>query len=273
VPVAGAVPAQLKTAGFALRDPRDYSPWHPVETESIVFRRFAPRLGRSPDLDVPDLRRHAALLLLPWLFLKACCVPMSRIELASAPVALDRVSQTGTASWYGPGFHGKATASTTIYNQNELTAAHPTLPLGSLVMVTNLENGKSTEVIINDRGPFAKRRIIDLSFAAGKVLGMIGPGTAPVRLEVIDGGPHKIRSIPNSLDYTLQLGAFSRLENAKLLRERLSRSQAGVSIVPLQAKDATYYRVQMGTFVNRSAAEERAHQLSQAGVQVIVTER
>jgi len=154
-----------------------------------------------------------------------------------------------------------------------LTAAHRTLPLGSRILVTNLENGYATEVTINDRGPFVRGRIIDLSFAAGKILGMLEPGTVPVRLEVIAGGPHKIRSIPNSLDYTLQLGAFSHLENAEQLRERLSHSHAGVSVVPMQAKDARYYRVQLGSFVNRSVAEARAHQLSQAGLPVIVRER
>ena len=216
------------------------------------------------------MHRHVALYLLPLLFLITCSVPLSRIDLL---VAQDRVSQTGIASWYGPGFHGKATASATIFNQNELTAAHPTLPLGSRVMVTNLENGNSTEVIINDRGPFAKGRIIDLSFAAGKTLGMIEPGTVPVRLEVIDSGPHKIQSVPNSLNYTLQLGAFSQLRNARYLHERLSRSHVEVSIVPLQARDAMYYRVQLGTFINRNAAEERAHQLSQAGFAVIIMEK
>jgi rare lipoprotein A len=193
--------------------------------------------------------------------------------LPSTPVAQDRVSQTGIASWYGPGFHGKLTASATIYNQNEFTAAHPTLPLGSRVMVTNLENGKSTEVIINDRGPFAKGRIIDLSFAAGKTLGMIEPGTVPVRLEVIDGESHNNHSIPNSLNYTLQLGAFSQLGNARHLHERLSRSHVGASIVPLQAKDAMVYRVQLGAFANRNAAEEQAHQLSQAGFAVTIMEK
>jgi rare lipoprotein A len=238
-----------------------------------MFRKSSPRPVRSLDLDIPDMHRHVALYLLPLLFLKTCSVPLSRIDLPSAPVAQDRVSQTGIASWYGPGFHGKATASATIYNQNELTAAHPTLPLGSRVIVTNLENGNSTEVIINDRGPFAKGRIIDLSFAAGKILGMIEPGTARVRLEVIDGGPHKLQSIPSSLNYTLQLGAFSQLGNARQLHERLSKSHAEVSIVPLQVKDTMVYRVQLGTFINRNAAEERARQLSQAGLAVVIMEK
>jgi len=97
-------------------------------------------------------------------------------------------TQTGTASWYGPGFHGNRTSSGEIYDQYDLTAAHPTLPLGTTVAVTNLQNGKTVEVRINDRGPFVKGRSIDLSYAAARSLGMIGPGTVPVRIEVLGNG-------------------------------------------------------------------------------------
>src|SRR5262245_46591175 len=88
--------------------------------------------------------------------------------------------ELGIASWYGPGFHGNRTANGEIYDQNELTAAHRTLPLGSRAMVTNLTNGRSVEVRINDRGPFVDGRVIDLSYAAARTLGMVGPGTAHV---------------------------------------------------------------------------------------------
>jgi rare lipoprotein A (peptidoglycan hydrolase) len=91
----------------------------------------------------------------------------------------------GTASWYGPGFHGKKTASGEIYDQNKLTAAHKSVPLGSKARVTNLENGNSVEVEINDRGPFVKGRIIDLSRAAAGALGIVESGTAPVHIELI----------------------------------------------------------------------------------------
>src|SRR5215467_5871915 len=208
----------------------------------------------------------------PLLFLAACSLPPSRVKLPPSPASEGRISQTGIASWYGPGFHGKATASGAIYDQNDLTAAHQTLPLGTRVMVTNLENGRSAELVINDRGPFAKGRIIDLSYAAGESLGMIGPGTIPVRLEVIES-PQRIRFIRASLDYTLQVGSFTQLENAQSLRDRLSKSYSDVTIIPLQAKDATYYRVQLGNFSNRSAAEERARQLAQTGFPVIVMEK
>jgi rare lipoprotein A (peptidoglycan hydrolase) len=92
---------------------------------------------------------------------------------------------SGTASWYGPGFHGKKTASGEIYDQNKLTAAHKTLPLGSKARVTNLDNGSAVEVEINDRGPFVDGRIIDLSRAAAGALGLVEAGTAPVRVELI----------------------------------------------------------------------------------------
>jgi rare lipoprotein A len=139
-------------------------------------------------------------------------------------------------------------------------------------MVTNLDSGRSTELVINDRGPFVKGRIIDLSCAAAESLGMIAPGTIPVRLEVIDS-PQKIRSIRTSLDYTLQVGSFAQLENAQSLRDRLSKSYPDISIIPFQGKDSTYYRVQLGVFTNRAAAEEQARQVAQAGFPVIVMEK
>jgi rare lipoprotein A len=91
--------------------------------------------------------------------------------------------QVGLASWYGPGFHGKRTASGERFDQNELTAAHRQLPLGTEVRVTNLENGRSIVVAVNDRGPDTKGRVIDLSKAAARRLGIIADGLAKVRLE------------------------------------------------------------------------------------------
>jgi rare lipoprotein A len=210
------------------------------------------------------------LWILPALFVAACSIPPSKVSLPASTAT--RPVQTGVASWYGPGFHGKPTASGTIYDQSDLTAAHQTLPLGTRVAVTNLDNGNSIEVTINDRGPFAKGRIIDLSHAAGQALGMIGPGTVPVRLEVI-ASPQPIQLIRSSLDYTLQLGSFAHLDNALQLRERLARSYSDVAIVAVPAKDVTYYRVQVGTFSDRSAAEQQARRMSQAGLPVIIMEK
>jgi rare lipoprotein A len=94
--------------------------------------------------------------------------------------------ETGIASWYGPGFHGKLTANGETYDQNDLTAAHRTLPLPSLVQVTNLDNGRSIELRLNDRGPFKNGRIIDVSRRAAQLLGFEGQGTAKVRVRILE---------------------------------------------------------------------------------------
>ena len=206
----------------------------------------------------------------------ACSLPPTRVTVSPPAPSEGRATQTGIASWYGPGFHGRATASGAIYDQHEVTAAHQTLPLGARVMVTNLDNGRSTEVTINDRGPFAKGRILDLSYAAAQTLGMIGPGTIPVRIEVLDSGPYRIEKIRDRLDYTVQVGSFADIEHAMKLRDQLGKSFAQpsqIAIVPFYNNDSTYYRVQAGTFSNRSDAEAQARQLARHGFPVVIMEK
>jgi rare lipoprotein A len=94
----------------------------------------------------------------------------------------------GIASWYGPGFHGKRTASGERFNQNELTAAHKTLPFGTIVRVTNLNNGRTVEVRVNDRGPFVRGRVIDLSREAARRVDMIQAGIVPAQVEIVAWG-------------------------------------------------------------------------------------
>ncbi len=103
--------------------------------------------------------------------------------LAASQESKSAFRQVGVASWYGPGFHGRTTASGERFDQNDLTAAHRKLPLGSEVRVTNLENGRTITVEINDRGPYAKGRVLDLSKAAARKLGMVEDGVAKVRIE------------------------------------------------------------------------------------------
>ena len=111
----------------------------------------------------------------------------ARPTAKKSPAVPAKLPQTGLASWYGAQHQGKQTASGAIFDRAELTAAHPNLPFGSRIKVTNLANGKSVEVEITDRGPFAENRIIDLSQAAAKALDMIDSGTATVRLELPSG--------------------------------------------------------------------------------------
>ena len=111
------------------------------------------------------------------------------------PMEEFRHTETGVASWYGPGFHGKSTANGEVYNQSERTAAHRTLQMPSVLRVTNLDNGQSTIVRVNDRGPFARQRVLDVSRAAAEELGMIGNGTARVRIEQLETESQAIKEI------------------------------------------------------------------------------
>jgi rare lipoprotein A len=115
-------------------------------------------------------------------------------------------------------------------------------------------------------------RIIDLSYSAARQINMVGPGTALVRVDVLES-LIKLQQIRGALDYTLQLGSFTQLENAQQLRDRAAQSFADVTITSLQTKEITYYRVHLGTFPSRTDAEERARQLTQAGYSVIIMEK
>lgn len=175
--------------------------------------------------------------------------------------------QTGIASWYGPEFHGQPTSSREIYNMHDLTAAHNSLPLGALVMVTNLSNGKSVVVRINDRGPFVKGRVIDLSYAAAKALDMIGPGTVEVRIELLPS-PSLPRLPPS---FSVQVGSFIIRENADQLRRELENSYKNVFITELRTPRQVYYRVRLKA-ENLEAARELALKLAASGYTAIVYE-
>ena len=135
--------------------------------------------------------------------------------------------ERGVASWYGPKFHGNVTASGERFDMYALTAAHRTLPIPTDVEVTNLRNGRSIVVRINDRGPFVDRRIIDLSYAAGKALGLVGAGTGLVEVRAIGVSRKVPRSdrVPTvSPQGFVQVGAYSKPANAERMRKRLEAS-------------------------------------------------
>lgn len=130
--------------------------------------------------------------------------------------------EEGIASWYGPGFHGKKTASGETYNQNAMTAAHKILPLGTTVRVTNLANRRSVIVRINDRGPFVADRVIDLSRTAANKLGITGKGTGRVRIQSVGDVARMEQGGQIDGDYYVQVGAFANKSNAGKLVSRLS---------------------------------------------------
>ena len=168
-------------------------------------------------------------------------------------------TQKGIASWYGKKFHGRQTANGETYNMYAMTAAHKTLPLGTYVSVENLNNGKKITVRINDRGPFVRGRIIDLTHTGAKKLDMLGPGTAPVRIVALS--PPQSASTPEQTDlspsvpaatifetgnFTVQVGSFSTLENAQALKMRMDETYTNVHIVTYDGGDQTFYRVRAG---------------------------
>ena len=165
-------------------------------------------------------------------------------------------SEIGQASWYGRDFHGKKTANGERYNMKAMTAAHKTLPLDTWVKVTNLTNNREIMVRINDRGPFAKGRIIDLSQAAADKLKMVNSGTAKVRVEAlgqaankkINGRMQGVLVQPRSYRegrFAVQVGSFQDKRNAKSLAGRLRRQYEVASIQTYDRGDKVFYRVQV----------------------------
>jgi rare lipoprotein A len=138
-----------------------------------------------------SIRSTATVVLLFCLVWVGCASKPVRWARDTASVVTNRITgrSDGQASWYGEKFHGRPTASGETFDQNALTAAHRNLPFGSVVGVTNMRNGKSVKVRINDRGPFVRGRVIDLSRRAADQIGMITAGVVPVRLKVIRRGP------------------------------------------------------------------------------------
>ncbi|HEC1776918.1 septal ring lytic transglycosylase RlpA family protein [Campylobacter sp. RKI_CA19_01128] len=165
----------------------------------------------------------------------------------------------GIASWYGPGFHGKKTSNGETYDQHAYTAAHKTLPMNTIVKVTNLKNHRQTTVRINDRGPFVAGRIIDLSNMAARDIDMIQSGTAPVRLEVIgfgtsasSGSVHTNSNLGSSGEiadsghifqggsFMVQIGAFRNKSGAELIAGRYKNYNSYTSTIQTSAKDGLH---------------------------------
>ena len=161
------------------------------------------------------------------------------------------------ASWYGPGFHGNKTANGEVYDMHKLTAAHRTLPLGSVAVVRSMSNGREITVRINDRGPFARGRVLDLSLAGAKALDMVGNGTDRIELRVVDFQGR--RSDMGAL--RVQIGSFSERENALNLLERAKRAYPGGRIQAIDLPEGRRYRVQVGEFRTESQAEDAASRL------------
>ena len=206
--------------------------------------------------------------------------------------------ETGEASWYGVPYNGRPSASGEIYDMEKLTAAHRTLPFGTWVEVTDLQNGKKVDVRVNDRGPFVKHRIIDLSLAAAREIDMVGPGTARVRLKVIEPPPAPplapVRtdpvparapvpaSVPVSVPapvpapapgaefYAVQAGAFSTMERAESFAESIRGNFEETRV----EWNGTVWRVLIGRALPLSDANRLAEKVKAiAGEALVVADR
>jgi len=175
--------------------------------------------------------------------------------------------EQGVASWYGPDFHGKRTATGETYDMHAMTGAHPTLPLPTWVRVTNLQNGRSVDVRLNDRGPFAKNRVIDLSRAAAERLGMIGSGTALVEVRSLAAGaPPQPMPAPVARFYA-QAGAFAEEDNARRLAARLrDAGVTGVSIAEARVDGRRLFRVRAGPVGSVPEFDQLIERLRASGV-------
>ncbi len=175
----------------------------------------------------------------------------------------------GNASWYGPDFHGKLTSNGETYNMYDMTAAHKTLPMNTIVKVTNRRNGRSTTVRINDRGPFVATRIIDLSNKAAKEIDMVGAGTAPVTLEILGFETKGKKTIPSQAqlkkspqtqslsDFALQIASFSKIEGALATQEKYDNTDGYKTIIKdIETANGRLFKVWLRGFKSEQEARD-----------------
>jgi len=170
-------------------------------------------------------------------------------------------TETGIASWYGHPYHGRAAANGEIYDMEKMTAAHRTLPFNTWVRVYDLDNNKTTEVRIIDRGPFIDGRIIDLSHAAAREIEMIGPGVARVRIEVIRTPPNVTPAL-----FAVQVGAFRNKGSAEGLRQRMADRYGSARLLQ-RPENPDVWRVLVGAEPTEEAAGQLAARIRQDSVE------
>ena len=222
------------------------------------------------------MKRAAVLLALNAAAVLASCAgtaqlttPPAVVEPPAPPVAVPAQPQgrtyreTGTASWYGADLHGRLTASGEIFDMNGVTAAHRTLPLGTAIRVTNLDNYKAIDVRITDRGPFVRSRVLELSYGAARDLDFIRAGTARVTIESIE-------PVRGDGVFTVQAAAFVEEEQAKTLKGRLQMKYETVFIVPGETSLGKFYRVRVGMYPTEEKAGRIAAKLALDGLEPVV---
>jgi rare lipoprotein A len=223
----------------------------PRKRESIIrVPRFLIEICRN------DTSKYLSLFLLLG-FLVSCS---STRDLSEYENISGELIESGIASWYGPNFNGRQTANGETFNMNEFTAAHRTLPFNSILRVINKSNNKSVIVRINDRGPFAKDRIIDLSKKAAEKINMIGPGSVPVELILLNNS--KLPIDLKVAHYTVQVASYKRKSDAQKLASKTADSR----IVEAYVNGENYYRIYVGHFEDIDKAKELKIALQRKGL-------
>lgn len=187
--------------------------------------------------------------------------------------------EEGVASWYGAPFHAKNTANGEVYDMEAMTAAHKTLPFGTMVLVKNLENNRTVVVRINDRGPFCRDRIIDLSRRAAREIGMIRNGTAAVEISALGMdadvlAQHDLNGSDSPYftgEFTIQAGAFTDPGNAENLQKSILGMGGNARIIPVQKGGTTFYRVRVGPFASLYQARRMEERLMECGIENVFT--
>lgn len=182
----------------------------------------------------------------------------------SEAAACARYREQGIASWYGREYEGMKTAGGETFDMNGLTAAHRTLPLGATVRVVNLDNYRTVRVKVNDRGPFARSRVIELSYGAARELGFVETGTARVRIESEEPVTER------GAVYTVHAAAFQEEESALALKERLAKKFESVSIDTVETNRGKSFHVRVGSYPTEEKAERVAARLMIEGVEPLV---
>lgn len=233
----------------------DYASYHPP-----ILLDQAPRTAtkhQAKTHSIPQLKNYAAATLLS---LQNKLLPR-----------ISRYIKQGVASWYGPGFHGRKTATGEIFDMYAMTAAHKTLPIPSYAQVTNLENNRSIIVRINDRGPFVRNREMDLSYGAAKILDMAQDGTGKIEIETLSPSQAlpQLQQIAASQEQEvyIQVGSFGSVKKAMKLKDKIAESNLPEPDIRSSTyKKSTLYKVQLGPIDSTATANKLNDQLAEIGI-------
>jgi rare lipoprotein A len=242
----------------------------PNETPLIYQQPSIPKVNLTLPTTANPKNRHHSIIEIGKKFFP----DEDQTESGNRESLLPRIAnyiKKGIASWYGPGFHGKKTANGEIFNMYEMTAAHKTLPIPSYAQVTNLKNNKTVVVRINDRGPYSGHRLLDLSYAAAKRIGIQGTGTGNVEIKAISS----LQALPQ-LQKTaesqhkkifLQVGSFGSQTKALKLQDKIASNNLPEPTIQTSTnKKKTQYKVQMGPIKSQESAEILSYQLAKMGI-------